>query len=143
MAPLHILSIWQPFKTLRSSENCLKIVEVCYLTLETSSKFATDKLYVTNAKAKYLLKGSCAITLDLLSLNTVTSKSYPKQKQSIKTSSNQTSIENINQKHQKHQVNVKIIQLLTTLSTKICVVTLTWQILRLKKKKISLSFLEY
>ena len=27
------------------SENCLKIVEVCYLTLETSSKFATDKLY--------------------------------------------------------------------------------------------------
>ena len=91
------------------SENCLKIVEVCYLTLETSSEFATDKLYVTNAKAKYLLNGSCAITLNFLSLNTVTSKSYQKQKQSIKTSSNQTSIENINQKYQNHQVNVKII----------------------------------
>ena len=91
------------------SENCLKIVEVCYLTLETSSKFATDKLYVTNAKAKYLLNGSCGITLNFLSLNTVTSKSYQKQKQSIKTSSNQTSIENINQKYQNHQVNVKII----------------------------------
>ena len=52
------------------SENCLKIEEICYLTLETSSKFATDKFYVVNTKIKNLLASSCAITLNLLSLNT-------------------------------------------------------------------------
>ena len=62
------------------SENCLKIEAVCYLTLETSSKFTTDKFYVVHRKAKNLLTGSCAIALNLLSLNTETSKSYQKQK---------------------------------------------------------------
>ena len=52
------------------SENGLRIKGVCYLTLETSSKFATDKLYVVNTKAKNLLTGFCAIALYLLSLNT-------------------------------------------------------------------------
>ena len=62
------------------SENCLKIEAVCYLTLETSSKFTTDKFYVVHRKAKNLLTGSCAIALNLLSLNTETSKLYQKQK---------------------------------------------------------------
>ena len=62
------------------SENCLKIEGICYLTLETSSKFTTDKFYVVHRKAKNLLTGSCAIALNLLSLNTETSKSYQKQK---------------------------------------------------------------
>ena len=62
------------------SENCLKIEGVCYLTLETSSEFTTDKFYVVNTKAKNLLTGSCGIALNLLSLNTETSKSYQKQK---------------------------------------------------------------
>ena len=51
------------------SENYLKIGGVYYLTLETSSKFATDKFYVVNTKTKRLLTCSCTIALNLLSLN--------------------------------------------------------------------------
>ena len=68
----------------RQSENCLKIEGICYLTLETSSKFTTDKFYVVNTKAKNLLTSSCAIILNLLNLNTKPSKSYQKQKHQSK-----------------------------------------------------------
>ena len=73
------------------SENCLKIEGVCYLTLEISSKFTSGKFYVANTKAKILLTGSCAIALNLLSINTETSKSYQKQKHQSKTSINTAS----------------------------------------------------
>ena len=54
----------------------MKIEGVCYLTLETTSKFATDKYYVVNTKARNLLTGSCAIPLNLLSVN-MQSKTHP------------------------------------------------------------------
>ena len=54
-----------------------------------------------NKKAKNLLTGSCAIALNLLSLNTETLKSYQKRKHQTITSINQNIIkQNINQKHQ-------------------------------------------
>ena len=54
-----------------------------------------------STKAKNLLTGSCAIALNLLSINTESSKSYQKQKHQSKTSINQNIIkQNINQKHQ-------------------------------------------
>ena len=102
---LHLKTTKTKIVSYGQPENCLKIEGICYLTLETSSKLTTDKFYVVNTKAKNLLTGSCAIAVNLHSLNTKPSKSYQKQKhQSIKTS-----IKNINQKHQKHQVNVTII----------------------------------
>ena len=84
---LHLKTTKTKIVLYRQSENCLKIKGICYLTLETSSKLTTDKFYVVNTKAKNLLTGSCAIAVNLHSLNTKPSKSYQKQKhQSIKTS---------------------------------------------------------
>ena len=54
----------------------MKTEEVCYLTLESDSKFTTDKFYVWNTKAKNILTSSCAIALNLLRLNTQ-SKVHP------------------------------------------------------------------
>ena len=88
----------------------MKIEGVCYLILETSSKFATDNFYVANTKAKSFLTNSCAIALNLLRLKTEASKSYQKQKHQSKISFNQNiTKQDINQKHQKYQVNVKTV----------------------------------
>ena len=54
----------------------MKTEEVCYLTLESDSKFTTDKFYVWNTTAKNILTSSCAIALNLLRLNTQ-SKVHP------------------------------------------------------------------
>ena len=56
------------------------------MTLEASLKFAIDKFYVVNTKAKNLLTGSCAIILNLLSLNKETLKSNQNRQHQSKTS---------------------------------------------------------
>ena len=76
------------------SENCFKIEGVCYLTLETGLKFAIDKVFVVNTKAKNLLTSSCAIALNLLSLNKETSKSNQNWQHQSKTSETSSKCEN-------------------------------------------------
>lgn len=63
--------------TYGQAESSLEIKGTCYLTLETASKITTDIFYVVNTKAKNLLKGNCAIELDLICLKNSEVKIQP------------------------------------------------------------------